>query len=138
VGFASYTMQADASGNLTATSFTNNNQTGAIDENGNGYFAGNVGIGTQTPQAALDVEGDARFSGVVHVEPQGDLDMGAFTTDPSASGNQQDAMHVGQSGASGAAGAMGNSAMQANAVTIHSGTLSAPARPVTTGTAAGK
>jgi hypothetical protein len=31
--------------------------------NGRAYFAGNVGIGTQTPQAALDVTGDMRVTG---------------------------------------------------------------------------
>lgn len=40
---------------------------------------GNVGIGTTSPQAKLDVNGDARFSGAVRIAPQGDLSMGSFT-----------------------------------------------------------
>ena len=43
---------------------------------------GNVGIGTSTPQAALDVNGQANFSGPVELQPQGDLSMGNFTTMP--------------------------------------------------------
>ena len=43
---------------------------------------GNVGVGTNTPQAQLDVQGSARFSGPVHIEPQGDLSMGEFTSEP--------------------------------------------------------
>ncbi len=43
---------------------------------------GNVGIGTATPQTKLDVAGDARFSGRVRVAQQGDLSMGAFTSEP--------------------------------------------------------
>ncbi|GEM_PF-2894365 len=46
------------------------------------YFSGNVGVGTATPLAKLDVDGNARFSGAVRIEPQGDLDMGAFTVEP--------------------------------------------------------
>ena len=46
---------------------------------------GNLGIGTSSPGANLDVAGTANFSGAVHIEPQGDLDMGTFTYDP----NQQ-------------------------------------------------
>lgn len=49
---------------------------------------GNVGVGTATPQALLDVQGDARFAGTVRIEPQGDLDMGSFTVEPSTSNSQ--------------------------------------------------
>ena len=48
---------------------------------------GNVGINTTTPTAMLDVEGDGRFTGPVHLEPQGDLSMGDFTYDPNSQGN---------------------------------------------------
>src|SRR5690625_33902 len=42
---------------------------------------GRTGIGTSTPQATLDVQGDARFDGEVlinHISPQGDILMGQF------------------------------------------------------------
>jgi len=42
---------------------------------------GRTGIGTSTPQATLDVQGDAHFSGEVlinHIPPQGDILMGQF------------------------------------------------------------
>jgi hypothetical protein len=50
--------------------------------------SGNVGIGTTTPTAKLDVAGDAKISGTLavtkrvaklRVEKQGDIDMGIFT-----------------------------------------------------------
>lgn len=44
---------------------------------------GSVGIGTSTPQAQLDVNGGANFSGPVELQPQGDLSMGSFTAMPS-------------------------------------------------------
>ena len=53
----------DASGNVTATSFVGN-VTGA----GNSTFAGNVGIGTSSPTARLDVRTDAT-SGVINLGP---------------------------------------------------------------------
>ena len=56
---------------------------------------GNVGVGTNTPQASFEVQGTARFSGPVHIEPQGDLTMGDFTADPGGeeqSGMQRPAM----------------------------------------------
>jgi len=40
---------------------------------------GNVGIGTATPQAQLEVKGDAQFDGALFIEPQGDVTMGIFT-----------------------------------------------------------
>ena len=43
---------------------------------------GRVGIGTSSPSATLDVEGDARFSGHVLIHPAGDLAMGEFTNGP--------------------------------------------------------
>jgi hypothetical protein len=44
---------------------------------------GSVGIGTSNPQAQLDVNGGANFSGPVELQPQGDLSMGSFTAMPS-------------------------------------------------------
>jgi len=44
-----------------------------------------VGIGTATPQATLDVNGNAHFSGAIEMEPQGDLSMGAYTATPKVS-----------------------------------------------------
>ena len=44
--------------------------------------SGNVGIATSSPQATLDVQGNARFSGPVRIEQQGDLDMGQFAVEP--------------------------------------------------------
>lgn len=41
---------------------------------------GQVGVGTTAPQAQLHVAGEARFDEAVLLEPQGDLDMGEFTT----------------------------------------------------------
>jgi hypothetical protein len=54
---------------------------GGTDDN-----AVNVGINTTTPQAKLDVNGDAVVRGVLHVAPAGDIDMGDFTagTNPAA------------------------------------------------------
>jgi len=66
-----------------------------LDENGN------LGIHTTSPAATLDVEGDGRFTGPVHLEPQGDLDMGQFTYDPNSSGGGgSDAMMSGGGGSS--------------------------------------
>jgi hypothetical protein len=51
-------------------------------------FSGNVGIGTATPTARLEVAGTlkvagaTRFEGPVRLTPQGDLPMGEFTTEP--------------------------------------------------------
>ncbi len=44
--------------------------------------AGDVGIGIAQPLAQLHVAGTARFDGPVHIEPQGDLSMGAFGPNP--------------------------------------------------------
>jgi len=55
--------------------------------------AGDVGIGTTSPQARLHVSGSAkvtssltaasgRFDGPVRIAPQGDLSMGSFTSEP--------------------------------------------------------
>lgn len=44
---------------------------------------GNVGIGTSTPAAKLDVVGSARFSqGITYLAALGDLSMGSFTNAP--------------------------------------------------------
>lgn len=41
---------------------------------------GKVGVGTNSPQAKLHVDGTARFeAGVVYVPPLGDLTMGVYT-----------------------------------------------------------
>ncbi|MBI2513266.1 MAG: hypothetical protein HYV96_14915 [Opitutae bacterium] len=42
----------------------------------------NVGIGTTAPTAKLHVNGSTRFEGPVRIAPQGDLEMGEFTTEP--------------------------------------------------------
>lgn len=41
---------------------------------------GKVGVGTNSPQAKLHVDGTARFeAGVIYVPPLGDLGMGVYT-----------------------------------------------------------
>jgi hypothetical protein len=67
------------------------------------YFSGSVGIGTTTPTASLDVQGNANFTGPVRLAPQGDLDMGGFTADPASVADTSDAVAVPASAASGAA-----------------------------------
>ncbi len=67
-------------------------QTMTLDNNGN------LGIGTTTPQATLDVNGSANFSGPVDIQPQGDLSMGQFTSSPSGGdggGDDGDAAGIG-------------------------------------------
>jgi hypothetical protein len=44
--------------------------------------SGNLGVGILTPAAKLHVAGNARFTGAVRIEPQGDLTMGEFTQGP--------------------------------------------------------
>ena len=60
--------------------------------------AGDIGIGTNEPQARLDVQGNARFSGAVRIEPQGDLTMGEFTSEPTPeqANAMQNAPSIGQ------------------------------------------
>jgi hypothetical protein len=53
-----------------------------VNATGSTISTGKVGIGTNDPAAKLHVQGDAYFSGPVHIEPQGDLDMGGFDHDP--------------------------------------------------------
>jgi len=44
---------------------------------------GKVGIGTSSPAADLDVNGEARFAGgITYIPPLGDLSMGTFTNAP--------------------------------------------------------
>jgi hypothetical protein len=62
---------------------------------------GNVGIGTSNPQASLDVDGNANFSGPVELQPQGDLSMGSFTALPpggGSGGSNGDAIGIGPGG----------------------------------------
>ena len=79
--------------------------------------AGNVGIGTGTPQATLDVQGSARFSGAIRVEPQGDLEMGAFTTEPSTETQQSLAAQQTSLRASSLSGATSNASGTAKVIT---------------------
>jgi hypothetical protein len=60
----------------------------SVKKNGETYIQGNLGIGTTTPAAKLEVAGDAKITGTLtvtkrltklRVEPQGDLSMGTFT-----------------------------------------------------------
>jgi hypothetical protein len=77
----SSTVTILGSGDTSSTSSLNiQNSDGA-----SGFYVqddGNVGIGTSTPQATLDVNGSANFSGPVEIQPQGDLSMGSFTATP--------------------------------------------------------
>ena len=64
--FASDAAQIDSQGNLAATSFSNNNQSAVIDNNGNAWF-----------------------SGTVEIPEQGDLSMGSFKASPDGFGNNR-------------------------------------------------
>jgi hypothetical protein len=81
-------LNPDCSGHL-AWGNINWDSSGDFNVNGDTCLAGNVGIGTNNPQATLDVNGGANFSGPVQIQPQGDLSMGQFTATPpqSQSGN---------------------------------------------------
>jgi hypothetical protein len=88
-----YTMRQIASDFVWGT-YTDSGlaQTMTLDNNGN------LGIGTTTPQATLDVNGSANFSGPVDIQPQGDLSMGQFTASPNGGGGgggDDDAVGIG-------------------------------------------
>lgn len=45
------------------------------------YFMGNVGIGTNDPNALLHVAGDAAVDGALRIQVQGDIPMGVYTNE---------------------------------------------------------
>jgi len=92
-------------------------------------LSGNVGIGTSTPQATLDVQGTVRCSGPIRVEPQGDLDMGEFVTEPSPEDQQSLQQSLSKRQTLQSAG--GFSSVSSGTNTMTSGT----ARVLTSGTA---
>jgi hypothetical protein len=82
-----YALNAGGLGNHTATTnLTLNGHWLSGDGDSEGVYidaAGNVGVGTATPEVALHVAGAARFDqGISFLYGSGDLSMGSFTNRP--------------------------------------------------------
>ena len=82
-----YALNSGGLANHTATTnLTLNGHWLSGDGDNEGIFidaAGNVGVGTATPEAALHVAGSARFDqGITFIPERGDLSMGSFTNRP--------------------------------------------------------